>query len=191
MSFRIFNSFAKLIFIMIRKALLQEIPQLLELTRACAKKMIAEGILQWNEHYPNADAFKKDVERDELFVMISNNDIVGCITISTLKDEEYDSIQWLTPDATNFYIHRLAIHPKFQHQGFAKQLMDFAEKMAEEKKATSIRLDTFSKNIRNQKFYEARGYTKLGGIYFPKQSEFPFYCYELPLTSTLPTKNGR
>lgn len=175
---------------MIRKALLQEIPQLLELTQACAKKMISEGILQWNEHYPNEVAFKKDVERDELFVLFSKSDIVGCITISTHKDEEYDPIQWLTPDATNIYIHRLAIHPKFQHQGFAKQLMDFAERMAEEKKAPSIRLDTFSKNIRNQKFYEARGYTKLGAIFFPKQSEFPFYCYELPLVATLPKKNS-
>ena len=161
---------------MIRKALLQEIPQLLELTRACTKKLIAEGIFQWNEHYPNKDAFIKDVERDELFVLVSENDLVGCITISTFKDEEYDSIQWLTPDATNFYIHRLAIHPKFQHQGFAKQLLNFAEKKAKEKKAPSIRLDTFSKNIRT--------------IYFPKQSEFPFYCYELPLVSTLPTKSN-
>lgn len=175
---------------MIRKALLQEIPQLLELTQACAKKMIAEGIFQWNEHYPNEEAFKKDIERGELFLMFSENDLVGCITISTYKDEEYKTIKWLTPEATNFYIHRLAIHPNFQHQGYAKQIMDFAESIAKEKKATSIRLDTFSKNSRNQKFYEARGYTKLGNIFFPKQSKFPFYCYELPLVSTLPKKNG-
>ena len=34
------------------------------------------------------------------------------------------------------------------------------------------------KNIKNQKFYEIRGFKRLGNIYFPKQSEFPFYCYE-------------
>ncbi len=45
----------------------------------------------------------------------------------------------------------------------------------------SIRLDTFSKNIRNQKFYELHGYNKLGDIYFPDQSENPFYSYELVL----------
>jgi ribosomal protein S18 acetylase RimI-like enzyme len=59
--------------------------------------------------------------------------------------------------------------------------MDFAEQHAIENNYTSIRLDTFSKNKRNQLFYELRGYKKLEDIYFPKQSEFPFNCYELVL----------
>ncbi|MEZ4778033.1 MAG: GNAT family N-acetyltransferase [Flavobacteriaceae bacterium] len=164
---------------MIRRALSSEIPLIMELTKACAKKMIAEGIFQWNEHYPNTEAFQKDLERGELYVLIAENELQGCITISKVKDSEYDTITWLTPETDHIYIHRLAIHPKFQHQGFAKQLMDFAEKLGQEKGATSIRLDTFSKNKRNQQFYETRGYIKLGNIYFPKQSEFPFYCYEL------------
>jgi ribosomal protein S18 acetylase RimI-like enzyme len=63
--------------------------------------------------------------------------------------------------------------------GFAKQLMDFSETYARSNNYSSMRLDTFSQNKRNQKFYEIRGYQKLGAIYFPKQSEHPFYCYEL------------
>ena len=69
----------------------------------------------------------------------------------------------------------------FKKKGIGKILMDFAEKYAREKKFTSVRLDTFSVNKRNLKFYESRGYQRLEGIYFPKQSEFPFYCYELIL----------
>ena len=42
-------------------------------------------------------------------------------------------------------------------------------------------LDTYSKNIRNQKFYEARGYKKLGDVYFPHKNDQPFHCYELVL----------
>jgi ribosomal protein S18 acetylase RimI-like enzyme len=56
--------------------------------------------------------------------------------------------------------------------------MDFAEQFAIDNKYTSIRLDTFSKNSRNKNFYEIRGFKRLGEIHFPKQSEFPFYCYE-------------
>ena len=96
-------------------------------------------------------------------------------------DEEYIPIDWLTPNTNNIYIHRLAIHPDAQGQGFAKELMDFAEHYAIEKNYNSIRLDTFSQNKRNQKFYELRGYKRLGDIFFPKQSEFPFHCYELVL----------
>jgi len=59
--------------------------------------------------------------------------------------------------------------------------MHWAETYAKDKGYQSVRLDTFSQNKRNQKFYETRGYQKLGDIFFPKQSEHPFHCYELLL----------
>ncbi len=166
---------------MIRKGKQSEIAKIITITRACATKMVSENIFQWNEHYPNETAFEIDAERGEFYVMLEGDHIVGCITISTKKDEEYEAIDWLTPDGLNYYIHRVAIHPDFQHQGRAKQLMDFAETMARSNKALSLRLDTFSENFRNQKFYEARGYRRLGNVYFPKQTDYPFYCYEFVL----------
>ena len=54
-------------------------------------------------------------------------------------------------------------------------------KYGRKKQLTSVRLDTFSKNLKNQKFYERRGYVKLESIYYPLQSDSPFYCYELLL----------
>ena len=164
---------------MIRQAKLSEIQEILSMTRSCGQKMIAEGVFQWNEHYPNIEAFQKDIKRNELFVFTSEEKIIGCIVISSEKDKEYDDISWLTPDGDNYYIHRLAVDPAQQGKGIARKLMDFAEAYVAKKNAVSVRLDTFSQNHRNQKFYRSRGYTQLGNIYFPKQSEFPFYCYEL------------
>ena len=163
---------------MIREATLSDIESILLMTKACAKHMISNGIYQWNEHYPNAEAFQQDIERNELFVLINENNILGSIVISSLMDDEYKSIQWLTPSDKNIYIHRLAVHPIYQGRGFAQQLMDYAENFALAQGYASIRLDTFSQNDRNQKFYELRGYNRLGSIYFPKQSDHPFYCYE-------------
>ena len=48
---------------MIRKGTLQDITAIMAMTKACAKAMIANGIYQWNEHYPNKEAFIKDVNR--------------------------------------------------------------------------------------------------------------------------------
>jgi len=59
--------------------------------------------------------------------------------------------------------------------------MDFAEALGRKNHVVSIRLDTFSANKRNQRFYEARGYQRLEDIYFPKQSDLCFYYYELIL----------
>lgn len=42
----------------------------------------------------------------------------------------------------------------------------------------SVRLDTFSKNKRNNKFYRSREYTQLDDVFFPLQSKYPFHCYE-------------
>lgn len=166
---------------MIRKATVNDIDHIISITKACAKFMIDKNIFQWNKHYPTRTAFENDVNRNELYVFEVENTVIGCIVISTLIDEEYIPIQWLTPNEKNIYIHRLAIHPNYQGKGFAQQLMNFAEAYAVENKFVSVRLDTFSRNKRNQKFYELRGYQKLGSIYFPKQSEYPFYCYELIL----------
>lgn len=166
---------------MIRKAKPTEIDEILAITQACAHKMASENIFQWDEGYPNKEAFEKDLARDELYVMLSEENIIACITISSEKDSEYNTIAWLTPDGRNYYIHRLAVHPDFQNQGKARQLMDFTEALAKEQKALSVRLDTFSKNERNQRFYVARGYQRLGDVYFPRQTEHPFYCYELVL----------
>lgn len=166
---------------MIRKAKLAEIPEILELTRACGKEMESRGIFQWNEHYPSRIILEKDVDRGELYLLENSTGLLGIIALTTIMDAEYKSVQWLTPNGANLYVHRLAVNPKFQGLGYAQRLMDFAEAVAREGNFISIRLDTFSQNPRNQKFYEQRGYSRLGNVYFPKQSEFPFYCYELVL----------
>ncbi|MCF7559497.1 GNAT family N-acetyltransferase [Sabulilitoribacter multivorans] len=164
---------------MIRKALPKDIDELLQITRACAAHMISNNIFQWNEFYPSKQAFLNDLEREELYVLEIKNTIVGCITMSTFMDEEYIPINWLTLNNNNIYIHRLAIHPTYQGKGYAQKLMDYAEDYSKEHHFNSVRLDTFSQNPRNVKFYESRGYKRLGEIFFPKQSIYPFYCYEL------------
>ncbi len=166
---------------MIRKAIETDIEPIIAITKACAKAMIANGIYQWNEHYPNHNAFISDLNRDELYVLEVNEKVKGSLVISTLMDKEYMPIKWLIKNENNIYIHRLSIHPELQGKGYAQKLMDFAEQFAIEHNYSSIRLDTFSENKRNQKFYELRGYNQLGDIHFPKQSEFPFHCYELVL----------
>lgn len=80
-------------------------------------------------------------------------------------------------DGKVLIIHRLAVHPLFQNQGFAKRLMDFAEDYAINENFSSIRLDAYSANEKVLRFYEAREYKKRGEVYFPDR-KLPFYCYE-------------
>lgn len=157
------------------------LPEIKKLTKACAVAMQEKGIFQWNEHYPSLEKLQTDIIKKELYILHENEAIKGIIVLTDHMDEEYIPIEWLTENGNNLYIHRLATHPSVWSKGYGQQLMDFAEDFARQQEYDSVRLDTFSKNKRNQKFYESRGYKKLRDIYFPKQSEHPFHCYELVL----------
>lgn len=164
---------------MIQLANSLDLNEVKQLTEACAVAMQKKGIFQWNEYYPSWEKLAEDIEKEELYILKEDGDILGIIVLTPEMDEEYVPIEWLTSNADNLYVHRLATHPRVWGKGYGQTLMDFAETFAENNRYLSVRLDTFSQNIRNQKFYESRGYRRLGNIYFPKQSEHPFYCYEL------------
>jgi len=163
---------------MIREATNNDLNRIVEITNACGKHMISQNIFQWNEEYPNLEVFKKDLENQSLYVIELESKIVGCVCISEKMDAVYKEVKWLTPDSNNMYVHRLAIDPKFQGKGLAIKLMSYAEDLAKTKDFKSMRLDTFSKNPKNNKFYNLQGYKKLGKIFYRSQSDMPFHCYE-------------
>lgn len=166
---------------MIRKASLKDLNEIKKLTEACAEALQQQNIFQWNEDYPGREKLENDIKREELFVYEHKNRIISIIVLTPKMDEVYRNIRWLTETGNNLYVHRLATHPDFWGQGYARKMMDFAEDFAKTGNFISIRLDTFSQNKRNQKFYEARAYQKLGDVYFPHKNDQPFHCYELVL----------
>ena len=163
---------------MIRKAIRSDLSGVKKLTEACATAMQKKGIFQWNEFYPSIERLQLDIDAEELYLLEENNELLAIMVLTPKMDEEYIPVEWLTENGRNLYIHRLATRPDLWGKGYGQQMMQFAEDFARAHDYTSVRLDTFSQNVRNQKFYELRGYTRLGKIYFPKQSEHPFYCYE-------------
>ena len=164
---------------MIRRGVHEDLTPILEITKNCAVKMDAMGIYQWNENYPNRNAFINDIKNNELLVFTKGALLVGCIALCTKMDDVYKDVKWLTKDVKSLYVHRLAVDPQFQKKGIGKKLMDYAEDFAKKNNFISVRLDTFSKNKNNMRFYERRGYKRLEKVFFPEQSRFPFYCYEL------------
>ena len=167
---------------MIRKAEVKDIPQIKKITEACAQHMIANGIYQWNENYPSLAVLTADVKAKTVYVYLDQKEIIATVMFSMEMDDFYFEVDWLTPDAKQLYVHRLAVHPAYQGHGIARRLMDFGEALAKEKKCLSVRLDTFSQNPRNNRFYQARKYQQVGQVFFPQKSKHPFYCYEKVLS---------
>ncbi|SDX63144.1 Ribosomal protein S18 acetylase RimI [Lutibacter oricola] len=173
------RSEGKNLFNMILKATSKDLEQIYKLTKSCAQHLIEQNIFQWNEYYPSQQVLQKDIDLNQIWTIKVENELAGIVVLTEIEDDEYENVKWLTKNKNNLYIHRLAVHPEFQGKGFAQQLMTFAEDFARKNNYKSVRLDTFGENKRNLRFYEKRGYQKLEKIYFPKQSKYPFYCFEL------------
>jgi len=163
---------------MIRKATLNDLSSILVIINACTNHMIKNKIFQWNKKYPSKEVFYNDIKNKSLYVFENNKIIIGCIMITESESIVYKKVKWKTINKKNLYVHRLAVNPKNQGKGFGMKLMTFAEQYALKRNFLSIRLDTFSKNKRNIKFYKSRGYIKTEDVYFPNQSIYPFHCYE-------------
>lgn len=166
---------------MIRPATPNDLSAIKNLTEACAAALQKKKIFQWNENYPSMEKLSSDIKNGELYVLLQDKKITGIVALSTCMDDVYKPVKWLTNTSKNLYAHRLAVLPENWGKGFAQILMDFAEDFARSQNCVSVRLDTFSQNKRNHKFYEKRGYQKLEDIHFPFKSKHPFHCYELVL----------
>lgn len=167
---------------MIRLGKHSEIDAIVELAKSCGAHLRKNGIDQWDENYPNREVIGNDIASENLFVFHKNDAPIGIVVLNENQDEEYNQIDWLTDNNTkNIVVHRLAVDPESQGQGIARKLMDYAEDYAKQNKYDSIRLDTFSQNPRNQKFYAARGYNNLGQVYLKYKKEHPYICYEMIL----------
>lgn len=167
---------------MISLGLPHEIDAIIALTKRCGKHMRDNGIDQWDENYPDYANIEHDLKTETLFTYRDDETIIGIVVLNESQDEEYEEINWLTnSSARSLVVHRLAVDPDHQGKGIARKLMDHAENYARQNQYDSIRLDTFSQNPRNQRFYNNRGYTDLGSVYLKYKKEHPYYCYELLL----------
>jgi ribosomal protein S18 acetylase RimI-like enzyme len=161
----------------IRLSSIKAAEKIFKIFKDCKKSMELENIFQWTDSYPNLEIIIKDIDNKELYELYKEDDLIGVICFNTRQEPEYLTIDWLDKNENFLVVHRLAINPSFQNQGFAKELMIFAEDYALNKGFTSIRLDAYSGNEKALRLYERLNYKKRGKINFPER-DLPFYCYE-------------
>lgn len=161
----------------IEKGKLSEINQLFQIYLRGKNDLEKNGFYQWTNNYPTRSIIESDLKKGVLFVLRNDKEIIGAINISEEQEPEYETIKWEFDNSQVLVIHRLVIDPKYQGNGYARKLMDFAEKYAKENNYSSIRLDAYSQNERVIDFYVKRKYFIRGSVNFPER-EYPFNCME-------------
>ena len=161
----------------IRKAKISDLKKIMLMYKSCVKGMIANGIDQWDDTYPDIDTINQDLEKQSYYVVEEKGEIIGGINIDQNQDKTYLDIDWEDKSDSFLVVHRLGVKEEFWNKKIGKDLMLFTEKLVTEKGLKSIRLDTYSGNPKAMEFYRKLGYRELGSINL-KPNKNEYYCFE-------------
>jgi ribosomal protein S18 acetylase RimI-like enzyme len=162
----------------IRLAQSEELSSLKSLYEACTAHLLDKNIFQWDSSYPTKEHILYHVTEKELYVLEDSTGIYGAVVLNEWQSPEWQEVAWQGDNP--LIIHMLCVHPLKQNVGAGKDLLQFAEKIAKEKRYNSLRLDSFSGNEKSLSFYEKAGYKEVGAVYFTgkvKGNE-KYICYE-------------
>jgi GNAT superfamily N-acetyltransferase len=161
----------------IRPATLTDISQILQLISEVVPLMNAADNMQWDNTYPNAEVFEKDIGLNQLWVADIDGNIAGISAITTDQELEYADVGW-DINETAIVTHRLAVSPQYQGRGVAAALMMQAEQVARDRGINILRVDTNTNNLATQKLFPKLGYKYFGEIGLGFRPGMRFFCYE-------------
>jgi GNAT superfamily N-acetyltransferase len=161
----------------IRIAMLEDIPAIMQLVAAVVPAMQASGNFQWDNTYPNAKVFENDIALNQLWVADVDGEIGGITAITTDQDAEYTQVGWDITE-TAIVTHRLAVSVNHRRQGIAEALLKQAEIVAESRGIKILRIDTNSNNKATRLLFPKLGYEFAGEISLSFRPNLRFYCYE-------------
>ncbi len=118
--------------------------------------LLCHGNDQWGNHYPTAEIFQQDIERQELYLLQEDRNLCGIIVVNSHFPSQWEGLTWSCPEPA-MTVHRLCVDPDWQRQRIASKLMDFAEAMARKNHVLSMRLDAYSGNPAALALYQGRG----------------------------------
>ena len=137
----------------------------------------------WGE-YPAEDILQGSLDAGTLYIAREDDALLAAVTIDTHFDPEYEGVNWLFGTKPGAF-HRLAIAPAHQGKGLGRRIIADVCEILRGMGCNALRIDTYVNNTAAQKLYTAVGMRKAGEVRFFHRP-LPFYCYELPLTSTCP-----
>lgn len=164
----------------INKARIEELPFFDELFHACKADLLNREIFQWDDQYPNREYFEWVIGQEEMIVLRKHGKLVGAMVLNEWQVPEWEEVRWSNLDGKYLILHAFCVHPSAQGGGFGGKMLQFAENLAKEKGYMGMRLDAFSGNPGALKFYETRGYSRKGEVFFSSKplGHETYYCYE-------------
>ena len=114
--------------------------------------------------YPTKETAEAALEREDLFVMEEEEEIVGTAVINQIQVDVYVKGAWKTPaeDQEIMVLHTLVISPEAAGKGYGKAFVRFYEEYARAHRCRELRIDTNERNKVARKMYAGLGYREVG-----------------------------
>lgn len=144
---------------MIRKATIQDLPQIMQLYEIAREFMRKNGNpTQWRNGYPSMEIIIHDIENDDFYVEETDGCLTGCFAFIIGEEPTYATINgaWLD-DQPYGTIHRLASGS--ETHGMANRCIAFCKS-----KISNLRADTHRDNIPMQHILTRNGFRQCGII---------------------------
>lgn len=161
---------------MIRKAVMDDLTEIMEIIKETVAEMKIYGNTQWDENYPQAKDFTGDIEKGDLYVDERDGEVAGFICVNMVEPAEYEGLNWSSEEQA-MVVHRMAVNPKFRRQGVAAGMMKFADELALSRGIRFMKTDTYSVNPNMNALFVKCGYKLIGVMSFLGK-EKPFNVYE-------------
>ena len=130
----------------IRKAHPDEKGKALRIIEEGRAFQLSYGNEQWADGYPSPALIEDDINKGIGYVLVIDDEIAAYLAIVD-HDDSYDEIdgKWLS-DGSYIALHRIAFSDSFRGKGLFRILIDETRKLAAEREAASIRIDTDRRN---------------------------------------------
>jgi ribosomal protein S18 acetylase RimI-like enzyme len=142
--------------------------------------MNTKGLKHWNSAFPGPDAIQADLSGGTIFLVKDKGVCKGMVTLNDQPPEDYKDLHFNSGKQKPIYLQNLAVHPRWQGMGIARQMVEFAQKIAQEKGFDCIRLDVFQPSDKARQLYEKQLFKEVASFYSADQ-KIPFVCYEKQL----------
>jgi ribosomal protein S18 acetylase RimI-like enzyme len=148
---------------MIRKATKNDIAALTSLyERAIDYEDSHSKYTSWQKGiYPTEDTARAGIEKDSLFVLEENGDVLASVVLDHRQPPEYRNIPWGISSVYNkiLVIHILCVDPEYSGGGLGTTLLNFIKQYAKEIGCEAIRLNTTARNAPARHLYEKNGFS--------------------------------
>ena len=156
-----------------RKTKKSDIKDVMKIIKQAQKYFKEQEIDQWQNNYPNEDIINIDIENDESYVLLKDNEIIATTVISFNREKNYETIvdgKWLT-DGEYEAIHRIAVTDKLKGYGISNKMIAYAESLCRNRKIKSIKVDTHRDNLSMQALLKKNNFKYCGIIFLEDGAE--------------------